>query len=174
MYTAFLVDPATNRVLLTSGDIGCVNLLHGAPEETCLLSYHDFFPVLGTNMNVSQLRRDIPRAEWLHYRFDFKENRIGLAHASASEIEKLRPLSDLLCAKLDALVDVVAALNRSRCALATPDSFGETVRFIKKDQAEKFKESGYDNARMREFLFVWQYAQVHGVSPTDAAERIII
>jgi hypothetical protein len=53
-------------------------------------------------------------------------------------------------------------------------AYQETVYFIKRQQAQTFKDAGYDESRIREFPYVEQYADFRKLSYKAAADDILL
>ena len=86
---------------------------------------------------------------------------------------KIRALSSLATLKKDLVREIVVNINMVRNMLRSDVSLQETVYLAKRMQAEAFKFSGYDEAKILEYPFVLQYAELAGLSYRTAADEIL-
>jgi hypothetical protein len=69
---------------------------------------------------------------------------------------------------------VSSLIATERQKLTLPGTYDETVRALRISQARLFRDSGYDLEKMIDCAFVWQYADVHELSPREACDTILL
>jgi len=173
-YVSVLVDVDTNRVLVATTDAGANNLVHSVDGSTLSLVVYQELGVGGTSLLTKEFPVKIPAADWCEFVLDRKTS--SLRHSPETPVlnPALRQKAELSQAKVKALGQISNAINRSRRKLRTSEAYGDITRMIKKDQALKFRASGYEPSGMSELLFVWQFAEIHGTTPRAAADQIIL
>ncbi|MSU73916.1 hypothetical protein EXS56_02120 [Candidatus Kaiserbacteria bacterium] len=86
----------------------------------------------------------------------------------------LRATSALAVVKTTALTHIARKISRFRMKLDTGVEMGETVLRLKRDEALRFKELGYDESRIFEFPYLVQYAEYSGLSYAAIADDILL
>lgn len=86
----------------------------------------------------------------------------------------VRARSALAMCKVDALSRIARKISRSRSQLRAGVDFEESVAILKRTEARRFKDTGYDEARIFEFPFLMEYADYAGVSYTQAAKDVAL
>ena len=87
--------------------------------------------------------------------------------------EDLRAKSRLAIAKLEAITRITHNINVARYKVRMGLGLQETVYLTKKIQAQRFKDSGYDEGTIMEYSYVLQYADYAGISLKEAADDIL-
>jgi hypothetical protein len=88
--------------------------------------------------------------------------------------EYIKERSRLAVSKIDIVGKMMNCINIARYKLRTGIQFQETIYFLKKMQAVKFRESGYSKSAMLECPYVAQYAQFANISCQQAADDILL
>ncbi len=115
---------------------------------------------------------DIPPRELVSWRRDKKSRRFEKV-APELVTEQMRADAVLAAKKGEIARRIMTHLSMNRHRARTGVEFQETVYLLKRIEAEKCKESGYDEARAVEFPFVLQYADFADIPLKEAADEII-
>ncbi len=86
----------------------------------------------------------------------------------------LRATSALAVLKMKAFTRIANKISRSRMKLDTGVEMAETVLRLKRDEASRFKESGYDESRIFEFPYLMQFAEYSGIPYSAIADDILL
>ena len=87
--------------------------------------------------------------------------------------EDLRTRSMLAIRRIGAISRVIAEINNVRSKIDTGLAFQETVYLTKRTQAERFRNSGYDETLLLEIPHLLQYANQASVTLKQAADDIL-
>lgn len=87
--------------------------------------------------------------------------------------EEIRQRSRLLTAKVKFLRDLMISLSRAREKVSTGIASQAAVYILKRMQAQRFKDSGYDEKMIIEIPFVVHYADFANLSLKQAADDIL-
>lgn len=87
--------------------------------------------------------------------------------------ETIRTKSHLAVNKLDIIIRMVRSINTARNDMKTGLDLQETVYLTKKIQAQRFKDSVYDDNVIMEYPYVLQYADYARISLKEAADDIL-
>jgi hypothetical protein len=174
---SMLTDVTTNRLYVVSTRTGVINVLHQSDGTTLNRCHWNETPVVGGGrVETLGALHDAPPNTWVEYCFDPRQLRLvrDVGEGGNAITPEDRRIARLYQRKVEILRWIAALIMASRAKLGLPTEFDETVRGIKRRQALAFRESGYDMARADEFIFVWQYAEVYGVEPKEACDRILL
>jgi len=86
----------------------------------------------------------------------------------------IREKAVLAQAKARAIERIMLHLSIARYSLRTGVELQEIVYVNKRTQAEKFRDSGYDESSLLEYPHVLNYADFAGISLREAADTIIL
>jgi hypothetical protein len=169
---SILADVTTLRILLAAVEPGCINLLHSVDGDTINPVLWDKYPVVDAPFTTLGGLLKAPLESWCEYHLDVANKRV--VHLPQGLTSEIRSRAQLFQAKSEVMTSISYNINRSRRKLVLPVMYEDTLRAIKMAQALRYRSSGYDVSKMDECVFVWQYADVHGITPQEAADRLII
>ncbi len=129
-------------------------------------------PILHSEDRVERLRR-IPPEELPNYLFHRQSGTIVKIENPKPLTEKQKNACILLAGRARYLRRVTRVVSQARKRVAPSELYGAFVDQIRREQALKFRASGYDEALIQECLFVFQYAQVKKITARAAADEII-
>lgn len=129
-------------------------------------------PILHSKDTVGYLR-SIPPEELPNYLFHRQSGAVVKIKNPKPITEKQKNTCILLAGRARYLRRVTRVVSQARKRVAPSELYGELVDYIRREQALKFRASGYNEDLIQECLFVFQYAQVKKITPRAAADEVI-
>jgi|SRR3989344_667917 len=166
-----LLDSVTKVVLTVGTNLSAMVFLAECTPDMRYVSsvnkpnYMDSF--LGLFFFESVKSEDYPKWTWDNLTRKFVKTETGVLN------DELRARSRLAEKKRAVIERIMINLNIARFKSKTGVYWQEWVYADKKTQAEAFKNSGYDENTLVEYLYVAQYADYAKTSPRQAADDIL-
>lgn len=169
---AILYDLETKFVLAASPFSMVIVKLHECVPET---TFTTFVPVPGDQEENNPFFTD----QCCNWRFDGKQRKINdkrvlLDDRAGRATQYVRERAVLANAKRDGFTRVIASINDVRVKVRTGLVFEETVYMMKRLEAERFRQSGYDESAIFSYPYLLQYADFAQVSYQQAADDILL
>ena len=164
--TSALVDSASKALLAASDQVAIISFLNDCTLDTYHVPHVDRPNYEGACFTSTLTPEDFPRWSWGRGERRFRDTTPdGLT-------DELYARAALAQAKGRAIGQIIRFLNIARNRLVTGLNFQDTIYRVKAHEAERFRDSGYDEERILEFPFVLQYAEYAGISLRQAADDI--
>lgn len=172
IYSA-LLDSNTQIVLALSDNISAIVFLNECMSDTShavSVNYPNYTKSL-FHEKPFFLAREKPE----HYpRWTWKEKTRTFVKTRPDVLtDGLIARSRLAVSKHGAISRIIVNLNQACYKVRTGFEFQETVYLTKKLQAQKFKDSGYDENVIMEYPYVLHYADYAGIPLKEAADDIL-
>jgi hypothetical protein len=169
---AILYDLETKFVLAASPFSTVIIKLHECVPETTYVTY---VPVPDEQDEGDPLFTD----QCCNWRFDAKQRtandkRSLLDDRAGKATQYVKTRATLANAKRDAFTRIIATINDARTKVRTGLIYEETVYMLKRLEAERFRQSGYDESGIFSYPFLLQYADFANVSYHQAADDILL
>lgn len=110
---------------------------------------------------------DYPRSSWDSKNKTLKETP---GHLLTPDI---LARSHIATVKRDAISKIMRSISKARYQTDKGVAFQETVYLTKKNQAQRFKDSGYNENLLLEFPYVLQDSEYEGMTMRQAADNIL-
>jgi len=162
-----LMDAETNAVIYLSSQLTLVNFLQECIPDTYAMQnvnradQRDFF-----------LLAHLPPEKHAEWAWNHKASQLQKSNP-ALITERIRTKSRLARKKADLTESVIFHINIARSAVRKDIVFQETVYITKRDQAQRFKDRGYDETQAIEYPYVLQYADYRNIPLKQAADDIL-
>ncbi len=170
-YYCVLLDVSFGTVLTIGSNISAMIFLSECIPDTYFVpavQYPNYEASFGLFFISSIKPKDYPTWTW--------SNKIRKFIKTNKEMlnDDIFTKSELANSKRRTFDIITNSVSQSRYKIMSGTSFQETVYLTKKQQAQTFKESGYDEKRAIEFPYVLQYADFADISLRQAAEDILL
>lgn len=163
-----LVDSSTFAVLAVSSHVSAIVFVNECMQDTVHIPYAQF-PNYRESLPIAACAaEEFPEWTWEAKTRTFIPTRPSVV------TDALRARARLAGAKLGTISIIINELSIARYKVRTGVDFQETTYLTKKLEAQRFKDSGYDENRAIEFPYVLQYADFAGLSLKDAADKILL
>ncbi len=129
-------------------------------------------PILHSKVRTADLLT-LPPEELLSFLYHRQSGAVVKITKSRPPTEQQLKNSLLLTARVKNLQRVSRVITQSRMRVAHSEKYGELVDYMRREQALAFRKSGYNEEQVKDYLFVFQYAQVKKISSREAADEII-
>jgi hypothetical protein len=126
----------------------------------------------GMSFPRSRFSNTNPLDNCTQWSFNSKKREV-VKTAQAVLSDAVKATSELLMAKREAISFIIVHLNVARYPLQTGVALQETAYALKRAQAQRFKDSGYDEEIAIEVPFVIQYADFSGCTMREATDDIL-
>lgn len=102
-----------------------------------------------------------------------KKRRVLTKTPAATLTEELRTCSRFATKKLEVIHTIMRQLGRARIKAGTSVDMQDIVYLQKQTEAQRFKDSGYNEDDIIEYPYILQYADHAQISPKEAADAIL-
>lgn len=172
-----LLDARTYTVLTVSRGPGILSILHECTPNTVIAFniqyphytggirtfYRKIHPIFSTRTTG---------ADYIRWKYSFS-SQLFSRKSVGNETSDLPARARLATVKRDALSTIMRYTNAVQVSLLRETLAQEVVYALKRDEAMRFRDSGFNEKDVMEYPFVFQYADFAGVSLQQAAEDII-
>ncbi len=162
-----LIDTESSALLVLSSYSASVSFVHSCTPDT-----HQILGVQYPNYTKAFDLLFADSAEFPEWAWDRRTRLFGKTSAVALT-EELRAKAKLAQTKQLMVLEVMRQLSLARRRVSTGVEFQDRVYLTKRQQAERFRDAGYDESTSLEYPFVLQYAEFAGMPMKDAADEII-
>lgn len=162
-----LIDVGTNALLAIDGSTAALAYVTECIPDTAYIRDVSF-PGARFVAKIFHRTDDLPAWTWDRQKRRFVPTKREVQ--TASLLEKSR----LARAKLTTIETMLKHINRIRFKVASGLLLQESIYERKRDEAARFKASGYEEARIAEFPYVLQYAEFAGIDFRQAADEILL
>lgn len=162
-----LVDAETNAVLALSSYPATIVFLNGSMIDT-KTAVSVQYPNYATSFFLLREKPEkLPEWSWN------QKDRVFVPTSPLALTESLRTKAYLARTKQEAITRIMRQITQARFKVTTGIEFQETVYLTKKQQAQAFKDAGYDESSILQYPYVLQYADFAGMSLKEAADEIL-
>jgi hypothetical protein len=162
-----LIDAGTNALLDLRQNAPAVNFLAKCFPDTFYYGNVNY-----PNYKKSFFLLDIPAEQFSEWAFNNKSRTFHKRGPDAKN-DSLRNLSRLAVARGNVATHIINNISHSRFRKGTGIAQQEYVYILKRIEAEKFRDSNYDEEKLLEYPLVLQYAEFADITPRVAADEIL-
>jgi hypothetical protein len=163
----------TKRILCVTPFTSAANAILASEVELAMNLIPGRKPVLHSKEKSSQLLHASPSELVGHIFHRQSGSVVKLDKSKAKATKEILSHCELLSSRSRYLNRVTRVVTRARNRFAPSEKYADLVEILRRDQAVKFRDAGYDESMIQDCLFVFQYAQVKKMTPQEAAEEII-
>ena len=165
---SILVDSTTLAVLTASYHAPAVVFVSECTMDTAYVSAANVPHADKTLFLIKADPEEYPQWTW-----NYKE-RAFFETSAETLTDELRALSRLVTAKMKTVSYMIYRINYRRHKVRTGLDFQESIYLTKQMQAQRLKDSDYDERLITESPYVVQYADAIGIPLEQAADEILL
>jgi hypothetical protein len=170
-----ILDNSTRAVLALSENVTTINALSESIPDVALgmslnVPHYTKRTLLGRSTFPLSYAEPAELPEWAWER---GERKLRKSNIPASRAESIKERAVLASAKARAFDRIIAAVQINRVELAQSIGYQDVVYVMKYIQAQRFKDSGYDESKILEIPYVLQYADIANIPLSQAADEIL-